>query len=187
MEVTIASHNSNYLSFAELKRGRTEVKKNVKFSKNSTKEMMTITKNELVRITGKPNFEEKKSMPFKDMIGSGPILTKLQGEKKHALQRYDRKGPYFEGIPREEISVPDSNLPGMLDDLLEKGVIQLPEPKRPKEVGRTANPKYCRYHRMISHPLEKCITIKECIMQLAKEEKIILNWDDVVEANHISS
>jgi len=35
---------------------------------------------------------------------------------------------------------PDSNLPEMLDDLLEKGVIQLLEPKRPEEVGRTAIP-----------------------------------------------
>jgi len=52
----------------------------------------------------------------------------------------------------------------MLDDLLEKGVIQLPEPKRPEEVGRIADPKYCRYHRMVSHPLEKYIMKNECNM-----------------------
>jgi len=52
----------------------------------------------------------------------------------------------------------------MLDDLLEKGVIQLQEKKRLEEVGRTTDPKYCRYHRVVSHPLEKYIRIKECIM-----------------------
>jgi len=75
----------------------------------------------------------------------------------------------------------------MLDNLLDKGVIQLPKQKRPEELGMTADPKYCRYHRMVSHPPEKCITIKECIMQLAKEGRIILDLDDVVEANHVSS
>ena len=74
----------------------------------------------------------------------------------------------------------------MLDNLLEKGVIQLPEPKRLEEVGRIADPKYCHTHRMVSHPLEKCITIKERIMQLAKEGRIILDLDDPVEANHVS-
>jgi len=57
----------------------------------------------------------------------------------------------------------------MRDDLLEKGVIQLLEPKRPKEVGRTTDPKYYRYHWIVSHPLEMCIMIKERIMKLAKE------------------
>jgi len=52
----------------------------------------------------------------------------------------------------------------MLDDLLEKGVIRLSEPKRPEEVERTVEPKNYRYHRMVSHPLEKCGIIKECIM-----------------------
>ena len=166
MEVTIANRRSNPLSFGESKREGTEVKRNVKFSKNSAKETMNVTKAKLVRITGKPNFEKKRSMPFKDTMRRLPTLKELQ-EKKYPF--------------------PDSDLLGMLDDLLKKGVIQLLEPKRPEEVGRTANPKYCLYHRMVSHPLEKCITIKERIMQLAKEGRIILDLDDVVEANHVSS
>jgi len=75
----------------------------------------------------------------------------------------------------------------MVDNLLEKEIIQLPKPKRHEEVGKTAEPKYCRYHRIVSHPLENCITIEERIMQLAKEGKIILDLADVVKANHVSS
>jgi len=81
---------------------------------------------------------------------------------------------------------PDSNLSGMLDDLLENGIIELPTPKRPEEARRTGDPKYCRYHRAIIHPLEKCITLKERIMQLARDGKIILDLDASAEANHIS-
>ncbi|KAK9732639.1 hypothetical protein RND81_04G012300 [Saponaria officinalis] len=73
----------------------------------------------------------------------------------------------------------------MLDDLLEKKVIEFPESKRPNEAGRTADPKYCRYHRVVSHPLEKCITLKEKIMQLAKDGKILLDLDDAAESNCI--
>jgi len=75
----------------------------------------------------------------------------------------------------------------MLDDLLEKGVIQLLEPKESEEVGRTFDPSYCRYYRMVSHSFEKCIILKYRIMQLVKDGTIISNLDYVVEANHISS
>jgi len=74
----------------------------------------------------------------------------------------------------------------MLDDLLEKGVIELPKPKRPGEVGRTNEPKYCQYHTIISHPLEKCITLKERIMRLAREGRIILDLDETIEASYVT-
>jgi len=73
----------------------------------------------------------------------------------------------------------------MLNDFLEEGVIQLLEPKRPKDVGMTIDNKYCRYHSMVSHPLEKCITLKEHIMRLIEDGTIILDSDDVVETNRI--
>ena len=40
----------------------------------------------------------------------------------------------------------------MFHKLLEKGLIELPESKRLEEVGRTDDPKYCEYHRIIGHP-----------------------------------
>ena len=125
---------------------------------------MTISKAVLVRISGGRNPKEKRSMPFEDTIRRCPILKELQ-EKRYLF--------------------PDSDLSGMLDDLLEKRVIQLSESKRPKDIRRTTDPKYCRYHRMVSHPLKKCVTLKEHIMRLIKDRTIILDLDDVVEANHI--
>jgi len=74
----------------------------------------------------------------------------------------------------------------MLDDLIEKEVIKLQEPKRPEDVGRTTDLKYYRYHRMVSHPLKKCVTLKERIMWLIEDGTIILNLDNIVETNHIS-
>jgi len=81
---------------------------------------MTVTKVEPIHIIEEPNWEEKRSVPFKDTMRRLPTLKELK-EKKYPF--------------------PNSDVPGMLDDLLEKGVIQLLEPKRPKEVERTADPK----------------------------------------------
>ena len=66
------------------------------------------------------------------------------------------------------------------------GVILLLEPKRHEEVGRMADPKYYWYLRMVNYPLEKYLTLKEQIMQLAKVRMIILNLDNVVETNYVS-
>jgi len=73
--------------------------------------------------------------------------------------------------------------PEMLDKLLEEGLIELPESKHTEEIGRSNDPKYCRYHRIISHPIEKCRTFKERVMQLAKEGKITLGGEDTEESD----
>jgi len=72
----------------------------------------------------------------------------------------------------------------MLDDLLEKGIIELPPSKRPEQSGRTNDLKYCRYHQVLSYPREKCITLKEPIMQLAKDGTMILDLEEAAETNH---
>jgi len=111
MEATIVSRRDSSLSFAETKRGRAKVKKNVRCSKKSTLETMTVTKAKLVRITRKPNSKEKRGMPFKDTMRRQPTLKELQ-EKKYLF--------------------PDSDLSGMLDDLVKKGSLNFQSQKGPK-------------------------------------------------------
>jgi len=119
---------------------------------------------EPVQISGKSRLGEKKGSSFTGGGRKRPTLKELQ-EKKYPF--------------------PHSDLSGMLGDLLENGIIELPTPKRPEEAGKTSDPKYRRYHQVISHPLEKCITLKERIMQLTRGGRIILDLDDSVGTNHI--
>jgi len=114
---------------------------------------------------GKPKLGGKKSSLFKVATNKRPTLKEFQ-EKKYPF--------------------PDSDLLGMLDDLLEKRVIELPEPKLSEEVGRTTDPKYYQYHGIVSHPLEKRGTLKERIMRLAKEGRIILDLDETTEVGHVT-
>ena len=65
--------------------------------------------------------------------------------------------------------------------LIEKGLVELPESKCPQKIGITNDPKYCRYHRIISRPITKCKIFKERVMQFAKEVKITLREKDTEE------
>ena len=64
----------------------------------------------------------------------------------------------------------------MLDELLKSKLIQLSELKRPEEANRVNDPNYCKYHRLISHPVEKCFVLKDKIMELYNEGKV--EFDD---------
>ena len=79
--------------------------------------------------------DDESMAPLKD------ISFKLKDSKENAASEFDA--------------------PKMLDKLFEEGLIELPKSKRPEEIGRTSDPKYCRYHRIISHLIEKCRTFKE--------------------------
>jgi len=80
-----------------------------------------------------------------------------------------------------EYSYSEYDVPKMLDKLLEKGLVELPERRRPEEIGKTNDPKYCKYHRIISHPIEKCKVFRGQVMQLTNEGKITLDEENTEE------
>ena len=70
-------------------------------------------------------------------------------------------------MQNKEYPFPDTEVPKMLDQLLELNVIELPEMKRPEEAGKVNDPNYCKYHRLVSHPTHRCFVLKERILELA--------------------
>ena len=79
----------------------------------------------------------------------------------------------------------DSDVSDIFDELQELKLIELLEIKRPDEAGKADDPNYCKYHRLVSHPLEKCFVFKDRVMRLANENKIILD-DEKASSNHTS-
>ncbi|KAA0062737.1 ty3-gypsy retrotransposon protein [Cucumis melo var. makuwa] len=71
----------------------------------------------------------------------------------------------------------DGNIADMLEQLLEKQLIQLSECKRPEQTGKVDDPNYCMYHRVISHSIKKCFVLKELIPRLARDKKIELDLE----------
>ncbi|KAI5342011.1 hypothetical protein L3X38_009886 [Prunus dulcis] len=95
----------------------------------------------------------------------------------------DRRRRTLKELEEKTYPFPDSDVAGMLEDLLEKKVIELPECKRPEEMNRVNDPKFCKYHRIVSHPVEKCFVLKELIMNLARQGRIELDVDEIADAN----
>jgi len=51
--------------------------------------------------------------------------------------------------------------------LLRKGKkLKLLEVKHPEEVGKTNDPSYCLYHRMLGHPTKNCYIFKGVLQAL---------------------
>ncbi|KAH6763350.1 hypothetical protein C2S52_020783 [Perilla frutescens var. hirtella] len=79
--------------------------------------------------------------------------------------------------PQREYPFLDSDVPGIFEDLLKAKLIELPKMKRPEESGRTDEPKYCKYHRLVGHPIQDCFIFKDKVMQLSRQGKISLEED----------
>ena len=80
----------------------------------------------------------------------------------------------------------DEDVPNILEQLLQLKLIELLEYKRLEDMEKIDDPNYCKYHHIIGHPIQKCFVFKEQIMKLAKENKIDLNFDEVVGSNHVT-
>ena len=85
-------------------------------------------------------------------------------------------------MQEKQYPFPDSDISNMLDHLLELKLIKLPEMKRPEEADQKNDPKYCKYHCLIGHPIEQCFMLKDKIMELACQGKIIFD-DEVATTN----
>jgi len=44
--------------------------------------------------------------------------------------------------------------------------LKLPKVRRPNEVGRTNDPSYCLFHRMVHHSASRCFVLKDSIQAL---------------------
>ncbi|KAA0060303.1 retrotransposon gag protein [Cucumis melo var. makuwa] len=98
----------------------------------------------------------------------------------------EKQRPTLRERQKKVYPFPDSDVADMLKQLIEKQLIQLPECKRPEQAGKVDDPNYCKYHRVISHPVEKCFVLKELILKLACENKIELDIDEVAQTNHVA-
>ncbi|KAM1935129.1 hypothetical protein ACFX15_019229 [Malus domestica] len=106
-----------------------------------------------------------------------------RSEPSHTQDRYKNT---LRELEQKVYPFSDSDIDVMLDDLLEKKVIELPECKRPEKMNRINDPKYCRYHRIVGHHVGKCFILKELIMKLAQQRRIELDLEDTA-ATHTTT
>ena len=52
--------------------------------------------------------------------------------------------------------------------------MKLLEARRPNKVGRTDDPNYCLFHKMVHHPTNKCFVLKDKIQALVDARVLTL-------------
>ena len=117
--------------------------------------------------------DTKKSQPTKASFSSSSAQDKTKW-KVSLKERQEKKYPFS-----------DLDVSSMLDELLKSKLFQLPELKRPEEANQVNDPNYCKYHRLISHPVEKCFVLKDKIMELYNEGKF--EFDDEATSSNLAS
>ena len=123
------------------------------------------------------------------IVNTTPIKVLAQYKKNEVkeakpIQENERCRFTLKELQKKMYPFFDFDVPSMLEDLLQKKVIKLSECKRLEEMGCINDPNNCHYHRIVNHPMEKCFILKDLIMKLAKQGRIHLDLDEVVESNH---
>ncbi|KAM1915184.1 hypothetical protein ACFX13_035067 [Malus domestica] len=150
MELSIAHHGKNK-PITDFKRDKVFTSRADNHGKKPAKEAFT-TNTTPIKTSSAPikiSFNNKA----KEIKRSEPSHT--QDRYKNTLRELEQKVYPF----------PNFDMDAMLDDLLEKKVIELPECKRPEEMNRINDPKYCKYHCIVGHHVGKCFILKELIMK----------------------
>ena len=164
MKLSIANHGVKKDFLVDQQRERHNGKESDKNSIKLIQESMTVNTTPIKISTRDKKKEVKETKPTQENKRCRFTLKELEEKKYH---------------------FPDSGVPRMLEDQLQKKVIELLECKRPKEMGRVNDPNYCHYHRIINHSMEKCFILKDLIMKLAKQGRIHLDLNEVVKSNHV--
>ncbi|KAM2220845.1 hypothetical protein ACFX1S_019995 [Malus domestica] len=171
MELSIAHHGKKE-PITDFKRDKVFTSRADNHGKKPAKEAFTTNTTPI----------KTSSAPFKISFNNKAKEIK-RSEPSHTQDRYKNT---LRELEQKVYPFLDSNMDAMLDDLLEKKVIELPECKRPEEMNRINDPKYCKYHRIVGHHVGKCFILKELIMKLAQQRRIELDLEDTT-ATHTTT
>jgi len=96
----------------------------------------------------------------------------LATETKSPVKPQPTRGGGSSSQPRanKQYSFKDEHVDSLFKLLNKSNRLKLPEARRPEEVGKTDNPNYCLYHRMLVHPTKSCYIFKDIFQALIDAE-----------------
>ena len=97
--------------------------------------------------------------------GKEIMSVELSGETPPKTKKSGASNQEFKFSPKQ-YSFKDEQVVTISHLLQKGGKLKLPEVRRPNEVGRTKNPSYCLFHRMVHYPTNKCFVLKNKIQAL---------------------
>ena len=75
----------------------------------------------------------------------------------------------------KQYSFKDEHVDTLFKLLNKSNILKLSEAKRSEEVGKTGNPNYYLYHRMMGHPTKNCYIFKDIVQALIDAEVLKLH------------
>ena len=66
----------------------------------------------------------------------------------------------------KQYSFKDKHVDSLFKLLNNSNRLNLPKARRPEKVGKTDNPSYCLYHRILGHPTKSCYVFKDILQAL---------------------
>ena len=91
---------------------------------------------------------------------------------KNGKQKEEGRQPAVQERKEKKYPFDDDDVQGIFDELMATKAISIPEPKQPKEVNKTNDPRYCPYHRIISHSIKDCCVFKDIIEDMIRRGEI---------------
>jgi len=100
----------------------------------------------------------------------------LATETKSPSKLQPTRGGSSSSQPRanKQYSFKDEHADSFFKLLNKSNRLKLPKARRPEEVGKTDNPNYCLYHRMLRHPTKSCYNFKDILQALIDAEVLKL-------------
>ena len=83
--------------------------------------------------------------------------------KKNAFNNQESK------FPPKKYSFKDEQVVAIFHLLHKANKLKLPDAWRPNEVGRTNDPNYCLFHRMVHYPTNKCFVLNKQFSNQARQ------------------
>jgi len=74
----------------------------------------------------------------------------------------------------KQYSFKDEHFDSLFNLLNKSNRLKFTEARRPEEIGKTDNPNYCLYHRMLGHPGKSCFVFKDILQVLIDAEVLKL-------------
>jgi len=92
--------------------------------------------------------------------------------KDESMTSSKNESSMLRGSEEKECPCSEADVPEMLDKLLKKELMELSAESRcPKEIRRINDSKYCKYHGIISHLIEKCKGFKRQVLSSQRKER----------------
>ena len=126
--------------------------------------------------------EENKPRPEKSTRRAPEISFQskrkyaLATETKSPIKPQSARGGGSSSQPRanKQYSFKDEHIDSLFKLLNKSNRLKLSKARRPEEVGKSDNPNYCLYYRMLGHPTKSCYVFKDIFQALIDAEVLKL-------------